>query len=133
MIDHMREPSGGQDVSATQIREIIRAVARVGVQIALGAVRDSISDDNTRLALKLVQLGTAAYSYSATDADVRSWTALPKKVYMLDLPRPSDGVVTVNCGVEQVKLNVPQGNTMVFVRKTSSAASSVVKMFTLPN
>lgn len=26
MIDHMREPSGGQDVSATQNREIIRAV-----------------------------------------------------------------------------------------------------------
>ena len=26
MIDHMRAPSGGQDVSATQIREIIRAV-----------------------------------------------------------------------------------------------------------
>lgn len=26
MIDHTREPSGGQDVSATQIREIIRAV-----------------------------------------------------------------------------------------------------------
>ena len=69
-------------------REIIRAVARVGVQVALGAVRDNISDDNTRLALTLVQLGTAAYSYATTDADIRSWTTLPKKVYMLDLPRP---------------------------------------------
>ena len=114
-------------------REIIRAVARVGVQIALGAVRDSISDDNTRLALTLVQLGTAAYSFATTDADIRSWTTLPKKVYMLDLPRPADGVVTVNCGLEQIRLNVQPGNTMVFVRKTSSAAPSVVKMFTLPN
>ena len=101
------------------------------MQIAFGAVRDSISDDNTRLALTLVQLGTAAYSFATTDADIRSWTALPKKVYMLDLPRPADGTITVNCGVEQVKLNVPPGNTMVFVRKTSSAAPSVVKMFTL--
>ena len=114
-------------------REIIRAVARVGVQVALGAVRDSISDDNTRMALTLVQLGTAAYSFATTDADVRSWTALPKKVYVLDLPRPADGAVTVNCGLEQVRLNVQPGNTMVFVRKTSSAAPSVVKMFTLPN
>ena len=114
-------------------REIIRAVARVGTQVALGAVRDNISDSNTQLALTLVQLGTAAYSYSATDADVRSWTALPKKVYMLDLPRPADGIVTVNCGVEQVRLTVSSGNTLVFVRKTSSAAPSVVKMFTLPN
>ena len=114
-------------------REIIRAVARVGVQVALGAVRDSISDDNTRMVLTLVQLGTAAYSFATTDADVRSWTALPKKVYVLDLPRPADGAVTVNCGLEQVRLNVQPGNTMVFVRKTSSAAPSVVKMFTLPN
>ena len=114
-------------------REIVRAVARVGVQVALGAVRDSISDENTQLALTLVQLGTAAYSFAATDADIRSWTALPKKVYMLDLPRPADGVITVNCGVEQIKLNVQSGNTMVFVRKTSSAAPSVVKLFTLPN
>ena len=114
-------------------REIIRAVARVGVQVALGAVRDSISDENTQLALTLVQLGTAAYSFCATDADIRSWTALPKKVYMLDLPRPPDGVVSVACGTEQIKLNVQSGNTMVFVRKTSSASPSVVKMFTLPN
>ena len=114
-------------------REIIRAVARVGVQIALGAVRDSISDDNTRLALTLVQLGTAAYGFATTDADIRSWTTLPKKVYMLDLPRPADGAVTVTCGLEQIRLNVQSGNTMVFVRKTSSAAPSVVKMFTLPN
>ena len=114
-------------------REIIRAVARVGTQVALGAVRDSISDENTQLALTLVQFGTAAYSYAATDADVRSWTALPKKVYMLDLPRPADGVITVGCGVEQIRLNVQPGNTMVFVRKTSSASPSVVKLFTLPN
>ena len=112
-------------------REIVRAVTRVGAQIALGAVRDSISDDNTRLALTLAQLGTAAYGFCATAADIRSWTALPKKVYMLDLPRPADGVVTINCGVERIKLNVQPGNTMVFVRKTSSAAPSVVKMFTL--
>ena len=114
-------------------REIIRAVARVGTQAALGTVRDNISDSNTQLALTLVQLGMAVCSFSTTDADLRSWTALPKKVSMLDLPRPADGTVTVNCGVEQVSLTVPVGNTMVFVRKTSSAAPSVVKMFTLPN
>lgn len=114
-------------------REIVRAVTRVGVQVALGAVRDNVSDSNTRLALELVQLGVAAYSFCATDADIRSWTALPKTVYMIDLPRPADGVITVNCGTEQIKLNVQHGNTMVFVRKVSSAAPSVVKLFTLPN
>lgn len=114
-------------------REIVRAVTRVGAQIALGAVRDSISDGNTQLALDLIQLGVAAYSACATDADVRSWTALPKSVYMLDFPRPADGAVAVNCGNEQVRLSVPEGNTMVFVRKTSSAAPAITKLFTLPN
>ena len=112
-------------------REIIRAVTRVGAQVAPGVVRDNVPDRNTQVALSLVQLGVAAYGYCTTDADIRSWTALPKKVYMLDLPRPEDGTVVVNCGLEQIRLNVPKGNTMVFVRKTSSAAPSVVKMFTL--
>lgn len=118
-------------------REITRAVIKVSAQAALGAVADSqyhSHGSNEAFALlKLAQLGVAAWSYGTTDADVRCWASLPKKVYMLDVPRPADGVVSVKCGVETVKVNVPEGNTMVFVRKVSSATSSVVKSFTLPN
>lgn len=114
-------------------REIVRAVTRVGVQVALGVVRDNVSDDRTRLALTLVQLGTAAFGACTTSADVRSWTALPKTVYALDFPRPADGAITINCGVERIDLNVRPGNTMVFVRKTSSAAPPAVSFFTLPD
>ena len=119
-------------------REITRAVIRVSAQAALGAVAESYNghynnDSGVYLAFKLLQFGVSAWSYSTTDADLRSWTALPKKVYAVDVPRPADGVVTVQCGVESVKVNVPVGNTMVFVRKPSSAAPAVVKSFTFPN
>lgn len=114
-------------------REIARAVVKVGAQAVLGAAAKQSRGGDAELLFLALQAGVSVYSYCTTEADVRSWTALPKKVYMIDLPRPADGVVQVNCGLETVRLNAPSGNTMAFVRKTSSAAPSVVKLFTLPN
>jgi len=119
------------------VREITRALLRVGVQAALGvasqSLRHSRDSQNAAALLQLAQLGFAAWSFYATEADIRSWTTLPKRVYAVELARPADGVVTVDCGTERVKVNVPSGNAMVFVRKTSSAAPAVVKSFVLPN
>lgn len=116
-------------------REITRAVVRVAAQAALGAVAESQRHGNNDayVLFSLLQLGVAAWSYGTTDADLRCWASLPKKVYMIDVPRPSDGVVSIRCGLETVQVNVPAGNTLVFVRKPSSAAPAVVKSFTIPN
>ena len=116
-------------------REITRAVIRVSAQAALGAVAQSQrhSNNDAYVLFSLLQLGVAAWSYGTTDADLRCWASLPKKVYMLDVPRPADGVVSVRCGLETVKVNVPAGNTFVFIRKPSSAAPAVVKSFSIPN
>ena len=118
-------------------REIARAVIRVGAQAALGVAGDSShhahGGTDISWVFYLAQLGVAAWSCGTTDADVRCWASLPKKVYMVDVPRPADGKVTVRCGAENVSVSVPEGNTMIFVRKVSSAAPAVVKAFTLPN
>jgi len=115
-------------------REITRTVVRVGAQIALGVVADGIRDDNTRMALQLAQLGVAAWSVSTTAADLRSWTALPKRVLMCRVDRPADGKVRLlGDGHPQVEVTLPEGNSLVFVRKTSAAVSPVVKTMTLPN
>ena len=118
-------------------REITRAVTRVTAQAALGVASQVAGHghdgDAAAALLKLVQLGVAGWSAAETEADLRSWTTLPKSVYMIDVPRPADGVVTVNAGLEKIQVNVPEGNTTVVVRKASSAAPSVVKSFTLPN
>lgn len=120
-------------------REITRAVTRVTAQAALGVASQAAYHQHSRdgdaaaVLLTLVQLGVAGWSAAETEADLRSWTTLPKSVYMIDVPRPADGIVTVNAGLEKIQVNVPEGNTMVVVRKASSAAPSVVKSFTLPN
>lgn len=114
-------------------REITRTIVKAGVQIALGVVAENVRDDYTRIALRSSQIAAAVWAASVTAADIRSWTGLPKSVHACRIARPSDGLVTVNCGTEQVQVNAPSGNTMVFVRKTSSAAPSVVKAITFPN
>lgn len=111
-------------------REITRTVVKVGVQIALGVTADNVRDQNTRLALKLSQLGVAAWAASTTAADLRSWTALPKSVKCIRLDRPADGRIDVLADNQRIQLTVPAGNTMVFLRKPGPAAMPVVKQVT---
>jgi len=115
-------------------REITRVVVKVGVQVALGVVAENCNDDYTRIALRASQVGAAAWAASVTQADLRSWTGLPKKVYAMRVNRPADGKITLTGGGGNVaEITVPEGNTMVFVRKPSTAAPAVVKTVTLPN
>lgn len=120
-------------------REITRAVIKVGAQVALGATANGLYHSNDRnvqgiaALVTLAQLGVATWSYCSTEADVRSWNTLPKKVYMLSVPRPADGVITVNCGLAKVRLEAPEGNTMAFVSNLSSTLTPVAKSFTIPN
>ena len=109
-------------------REITRTIVKAGVQIALGVVAENVNDNYTQIALRASQLAAAGWAASVTGADIRSWTSLPKSVYACRVARPADGILTVNCGLEKVQINVPSGNAMVFVRKTSSAAPSVAKV-----
>ena len=117
------------------IREITRTVVKIGVQVALGVVADNVNDDYTRIALKASQAAAAVWAASVTQADLRSWTGLPKRVMAMRVTRPSDGrvVLTGDGSAPVAEVQVPEGNTLVFVRKTSSAAPAVVKTVTFPN
>ena len=117
------------------IREITRTVVKIGVQVALGVVADNVDDDYTRIALKASQVAAATWAASVTQADLRSWTGLPKRVMAMRVNRPADGriVLTGDGSAPVAEVLVPEGNTLVFVRKTSSAAPAVVKTVTFPN
>ena len=116
------------------VREISRTVAKIGVQVALGVVADNCNDNYTRIALKSSQLAAAAWAASVTQADLRNWTGLPKKVFATRVPRPADGrIVLTGVGVPVAEIQVPEGNSFVFVRKPSAMAQAVVKAVTLPN
>ena len=65
-----------------------------------------------------------------TAADLRSWTALPKHVMAVRLDRPADGVVQVVADTQVIPVTVPEGNSLVFIRKAAPSASPSVKIAT---
>ncbi len=112
-------------------RQITRTIVLAGVQIALGVAADNTQDRNHHLALKLSQLGVAAWAKMSTAADLRCWTALPKTVKAVRIARPADGMVKVVADNETVPIQIPAGgNTMVFIRKPAPGAPCVVKTAT---
>ena len=116
------------------IREITRTVIKVGVQVALGVTAANVDDDYTRIALRASLAAAAVWAASVTQADLRTWTGLPKRVLAMRVKRPADGkVVVTGDGVPVAEIQVPKGNSIVFVRKTSSVAPAVVKTFTASN
>ena len=46
------------------------------------------------------------------------------------LNRPADGVVQVVAGGQTIPVTVPEGNSLVFIRKPAPSAPPVVKMAT---
>ncbi len=108
-------------------REVTRCVVRTGAQIALGIAAENASG-NAALGFRIAQASAAAYAASCTAADVRSWTALPKDVKFARIDRPASGVVEVFAGSQSVRIPVPEGNSMVFIRKTSPAALPVTEV-----
>ena len=115
-------------------REITRVVVKAGVQVALGVVAENCSDNYTKIALRASQLAAAAWAASVTQADLRSWTGLPKKVYAMRVNRPADGrLVLSGDGAPVADITLPEGNSLVLVRKPSAMAQAVVKTVTMPN
>ena len=127
-IDHLVRTEYDVYMRGALAREITRTLVRVGVQAALIAVAENVSDWRTRTALRATQLGVAVWAKSCTAADVRSWTALPKRVMAVRLDRPADGVVQVVADGQTIPVNVPAGNSFVFIRKAAPSASPSVKV-----
>lgn len=112
-------------------REITRVIVKAGSQAALGIAADNTSDWRVQLALKASQVAVAAWAASVTDADTRSWTALPKRVHVARVDRPSDGRIQINASCGNVaEVIVPEGNTMVFVSKPGPLAKAAVRTVT---
>ncbi len=114
-------------------REITRTVVKVGAQIALGVAADNTRDGNHALALRLSQVGVATWAATTTAADLRSWTFLPKTVKCVRVARPADGRIDVLADSQRIQLTVPEGNSMVFLRKPGPQAMPVVKQTTFQN
>ena len=129
-VDHLVRTEYDVYMRGALAREITRVIVKVGLQVALGATAANVRDDRTRLALELVQVGVAVWSATSAAADLRSWTALPKTVKVARVDRPADGRLEGVADGQRIQLEVPPGNTMVFLRKPGPSAYPVVKMAT---
>ena len=115
-------------------REITRTIIKVGSQVALGIAAEHANDARTALGLRIGQASSAAWAAAVTQADLRSWTALPKRVLLRAVKRPANGVISLSGdGMPIAEIPVPEGNSLVFVRKPARAAAPVVKVVTFPN
>ena len=120
----------GQKPPVRVLRLAALVVVGIGAQVALGVTADKVSDWRTQLALRASQAGVATWAATTTAADLRSWTALPKTVKVARVDRPADGRLEVAADGQRIQLDVPAGNTMVFIRKPGPSAYPVVKMAT---
>lgn len=118
-------------------REISRAIVKTSAQIALGIAADNADSMGAFYSLKAAQIGAGAWAASTTEADIRSWVSLPKYVYTQHLQRPANGkislVANTATGNEMLQLDIPEGNTIVWVRKLSPTTPMVAKIVTYPS
>lgn len=117
-------------------REITRTLVKIGGQVALGILAEHAlnkKDNKQYWIYKASQASAAAWALATTGADVRSWTSLPKCVRMTRVSRPSDGKVVITADSERIEIDVPHGNTMVFLRKPSVTAKTTVIKVTYPD
>ena len=112
-------------------REITRTLVRVGVQAGLGIAADHAGDNRAKLVLRIAQVGAATWARTSTAADLRSWTTLPKRVMAVRMDRPADGMVQIMADGQAFSIAVPEGNSLVFVRKPGPSATPAVKMATI--
>ena len=129
-VDHLARTEYDVYMRGALAREITRTLVRVGVQVGLGIAADHASDSRTQLALRLSQVGVATWAATSTAADLRSWTALPKRVMAVRMDRPADGNIQVVADGHAIPVAVPPGNSLVFIRKTAPSAPPVVKVAT---
>lgn len=115
-------------------REIARTLTKVGLQVGFGIAADVAHRRKERgkeAGFLLAQRAVAAWARTTTAADIRSWTALPKRVHAIRVVRPANGkLILEGDGRPVAEIVVPKGNAMVFVRKPSAQAPAVVKTIT---
>ena len=129
-------------------REVAKRVAMVGSEIAAGMIRDGAlgvaaykqargkkkaTQTATIVAASstLVNLGMKAWNAATQSVDVRCWSALPQRVLVTRVARPTDGRVEVRAGNEALTVSVEEGNAIIWIRKPSQTASAVVQTFSI--
>ncbi len=89
-------------------RDLLRCLLKTLPQVAAGVVKDTIGDPQVKLACSAAQYAAAGYALASTQADLRTWNVLPKRVMVQCVDKPADGKVVIKADAETFELVVPQ-------------------------
>lgn len=104
-------------IMKTMLTSAVKAGAQFGAQYA---VRDNTT------AVLIVAIAGSIYQVATNDADLRTWTTLPKAIYIAKLPTPKNGVVEVDGRKVSVDTT---GVNVIVAKKTSHAANLLIRQF----
>ena len=72
-----------------------------------------------------VNIAGSIYQAMTNDADLRTWSTLPKQIKIARFPTPQDGVVKIENGA--IKVN-PASSNIIFVKKMSANSGMIVRV-----
>lgn len=76
------------------------------------------------------QILTSSYQSAMNQADVRTWTALPKQLSYARIKTPPDGNIIINVGLEEKVISVnPKKVNVVYVRSINNLLPSIYSQF----
>ncbi len=110
---------------------VIRTLLTTATKAVAGkALQDSFRDNSAAQAL--AWMANLTWQLATNQADLRSWTSLPKHFAYLRLPTPEDGALTLHVGSATRELQVAPGRTnVVLVRSVNDHAPPLIRQFTL--
>lgn len=74
----------------------------------------------------LVNIGGSVLQGLVNDADLRTWTTLPKQIKLAKIPTPSDGRLVIAGAVVNVN---PKGTNIVFAKRMSAEGKTILRPF----
>ncbi len=129
----LRIGAGGEDYRTETLLNVDRYAAtefRAGYDAVVGkAVAGTVIRTLLQIAVQeetrdagtlgsIIGFVTPIASAVATQADIRSWRALPQTIGIASLPRPSDGTIRVSAGGHTVDVPLPSGRFVLVHVKT---------------
>jgi hypothetical protein len=113
-MDRVVQTEFNKDFQGILTRAIASAVVKAAAQYVIEQ-----QNNNDSFGKSLLSLAAAVYSYTATAADVRIWTTLPKDFQVARLQIPADRNITIFSpdGARLLDINIaPCSNAVVYIR-----------------
>lgn len=110
-------------------REVVRVAVSASLQIISREMAERAKKDNNSTLWEVGQIAVALWSAASKGADIRSWTALPKRVYAGRIPWPADNQLLIESMAGNCPVALQTGKqAIVWIRWIGGNAPPVVRV-----